>query len=130
MENIGKIIKSPEARKYIYAVVIGAIPLLVTYGLIAESSVDDITLLVGAILGFGATSLAVVNTPSKVDSIDGHIHEVEVLVEDIEGEVVETDVEAIASNAVEELVEVKSMLAEIIERLDEEGLALYEEMGE
>lgn len=130
MENIGRIIKSPEARKYIYLVVIGAIPVLVTYGLITEDSVDEIVILIGAILGLSATGLAVANTPSKVDELDSKIIEAEILADEIDDEMFEVNVEEIASNAVTEINEVKNMLAEILYRLDEEDALLEEELGE
>lgn len=125
MENLGRIIKSPEARRYVYTVIIAAIPLLVAYGIVNESDIDNITVFVGAILGFGTTVLAVANTPHAVDKPveTPHYEELD-SVNDIESQVVEleeqgllSEEESVAKDAMNEITEVKELLSEILETL-------------
>ena len=138
MENIGRFIKSAEARKYIYAVAIALIPLLVAYGIISEDNVDSITILIGAVLGLGTTALAVANTPTKEvisKQTDKEIDEVKEEDSKKELETIEESVTSITTEAITELGEVKLMLAEIIERLDSQEYEDYqnyeeEELGE
>lgn len=130
MENIGRIIKSPEARKYIYVVAIATIPLLVTYGILNESDVDNITVFIGAILGLGTTALAVANTPvdKPVETVDiieeeeeeeniSPIDEIENRVSDLEYQGLLSEEESVAEDAMKEISEVKELLSEILKTL-------------
>lgn len=132
MENIGRIIKNPEARKYIYVVAIAAIPLLVAYGIINENDVDNITVFIGAVLGLSTTALAVVNTPSTTvdNSVDNSvdiveeeeeyiepIESIENKVSDLERQGLLSEEESVAKDAIKEITEVKEMLSEILETL-------------
>lgn len=56
---MGKWIRSPKARKYIYGVSIPVVALLVTTGIVSEEIAPQIIAIVTATLGF---SLATVNT--------------------------------------------------------------------
>lgn len=132
MENIGRIIKNPEVRKYIYVVAIATIPLLVAYGIINEKDVDNITVFIGAVLGLGTTALAVANTPStgvdntvensvepeedEVIDVDP-IEEIESKVVDLEQQGLLSEEESVAKDAIKEISEVKGMLSEILETL-------------
>lgn len=134
MENIGRIIKSPEARKYIYVVAIATIPLLVAYGLVNENDVDNITVFIGAVLGLGTTALAVANTPvgkpvenpvETVDTMEGEeeeedispIDEIESRVSDLEYQGLLSEEESVAEDAMKEISEVKELLSEILKTL-------------
>lgn len=133
MENIGRIIKSPEARKYIYVVAIATIPLLVTYGVLNEGDVENITVFIGAVLGLGTTALAVANTPvdkpvdKPVETVDiveeeeeediSPIDEIENRVSDLEHQGLLSEEESVAQDAMKEIGEVKGLLSEILKTL-------------
>ena len=57
-------IRDPKTRAYIYGVVIAAIPLLQFFRLVPGDAVPLIVNVVTAVLGVGAASLALPNTPS------------------------------------------------------------------
>lgn len=63
-------IQNPRHRKYVYGIVLAAIPLLVLFGLITEDEVQVYLNLAAAILGLGSAGLALPNTPSKVHTVD------------------------------------------------------------
>jgi hypothetical protein len=56
-------IRDPKVRKYIYIVVLSAVPLLLSYGIIAPESVQPWVNFAAALLGLGSTGLALPNTP-------------------------------------------------------------------
>lgn len=57
-------IRDPKVRAYIYGVVIAAIPLLQFFRLIPGEAIPLVVNVVTAVLGVGAASLALPNTPN------------------------------------------------------------------
>ena len=57
-------IRDPKVRAYIYGVVIAAIPLLQFFRLIPGDAIPLVVNVVTAVLGVGAASLALPNTPN------------------------------------------------------------------
>lgn len=64
---------TPAARKWIYGIVAAGIPILVLFGVIAAEDTQVWLNFAAAVLGLGAASLALPNTPSKGDD-DGPKH--------------------------------------------------------
>lgn len=64
-----RIIKNPQARRYIYGVVAAAIPILVIVGVISEDQVQLWLTFAAAVLGLGSAGLAAPNTPPKPDKV-------------------------------------------------------------
>lgn len=62
---MNSIIPNPDARRYIYTVVIAVIPILVIAGWVAANDVQTWLNLVAAILGLGSAGLALPNTPGR-----------------------------------------------------------------
>ena len=60
--NPARIIAQPRTRRWIYGIAVAAVPLLVAYGVIAESDAALWIGLAGAVLGGGVPALATVNT--------------------------------------------------------------------
>ena len=58
-------IPDPLIRRYIYGVVLAFIPILVGFGVISPEQVQLWLNLTAAILGLGATALALPNTPKQ-----------------------------------------------------------------
>lgn len=56
-------ITDPKVRRYIYIVVLAAIPLLLAYGVIGPDGAQPWTNLIAALLGMPAAGLASANTP-------------------------------------------------------------------
>ena len=56
-------ITDPKIRRYIYATILGAIPLLLAYGVIGGEQVQAWTNFAAALLGIPAAGLALPNTP-------------------------------------------------------------------
>ena len=56
-------IPDPLIRRYIYGVVLAFIPILVGFGVISPEQVQLWLNLAAAVLGLGATALALPNTP-------------------------------------------------------------------
>lgn len=56
-----------STRAYIYRIAVAAVPLLVGYGVVAESQAALWLGLAGAALGFGTNILASANTSTKND---------------------------------------------------------------
>jgi hypothetical protein len=57
-------IKDPATRRYIYRVILAAIPLLLLFGIIQGDAVTPIANAAAALLGLGAAGLALPNTPA------------------------------------------------------------------
>ncbi len=60
-----RIIHDTKTRKYIYGVVVAAIPLLVTLGVLTEDVAGQVALIAAAVLGVGTSGLAAANTDSE-----------------------------------------------------------------
>lgn len=56
-------IQDPAVRRYIYGIVVAAIPLLVILGVIAQNDAQVWLNLAAAALGLGTATLALPNTP-------------------------------------------------------------------
>lgn len=54
---------NPATRKWIYGIVAAGIPLLVIFGVVAAEDTQMWLNFAAAVLGFGAASLALPNTP-------------------------------------------------------------------
>ena len=61
--NPARVIAQPKTRRWIYGIAIAAVPLLVAYGVIAESDTALWIGLAGAVLGTCVPALAAANTP-------------------------------------------------------------------
>lgn len=60
--NPARVIAQPRTRRWIYGIAVAAVPLLVAYGVIAESDAALWIGLAGAVLGTGVPALAAANT--------------------------------------------------------------------
>ena len=60
--NPARVIAKPETRRWVYGIAVAAVPLLVAYGVIAESDAALWVGLAGAVLGTGVPALAAANT--------------------------------------------------------------------
>lgn len=58
---------SPSTRTYLYGITTAAMPLLIGFGALSTGIAQQVTLLIAAILGVTAPSLAAKNVP-KVDT--------------------------------------------------------------
>lgn len=58
---------SESTRAWLYRVASATVPLLVAYGVVADSTAALWLGLAGALLGTGATTLAAVHTPARRD---------------------------------------------------------------
>lgn len=56
---------TPQVRKYIYGIVLAALPLLVTFGLLDDGTAGQVALIAAAVLGVGESALALANTPTE-----------------------------------------------------------------
>lgn len=65
--NLGRVVRSPKARLYVYGVLGAAAPLLVSYGIVTDSEVALWLSLAGTILATGGLGLASANVPTKSD---------------------------------------------------------------
>lgn len=65
--NLGRVIRKPKTRLYIYGVLGAAAPLLVAYGIVTESEVSLWLSLAGTILATGGLGLASANVPTESD---------------------------------------------------------------
>lgn len=54
-------IKSPKARKYIYTVIVAAVPLLIFLGILTEEVAGQVLIIAAAVLGVGGPALAAAN---------------------------------------------------------------------
>jgi uncharacterized membrane protein len=54
---------TPETRRYIYGIVTAASPLIISAGIVSEGIVQQVLLVIAAILGVATPSLAVANVP-------------------------------------------------------------------
>lgn len=59
---------TPATRTYFYGIVTAAMPLLISFGALNEGLARDISLLVAAILGVAAPSLAKANVPKPEET--------------------------------------------------------------
>lgn len=64
-ENVGRWIKSPEARAWAYNVALAGIGLLITLGIITSEHGGGWAILAAAVLGMPATALARANVPTR-----------------------------------------------------------------
>lgn len=64
---------TPAARKWVYGIVAAGIPLLVLFGVITAEDTQVWLNFAAAVLGLGAASLALPNTPSKDDDGPKHL---------------------------------------------------------
>lgn len=62
-----KMIMSQPVRAWAYRVGTAAVPLLVAYGLLEDSTAGLWLGVLGAALGFGLPAVAAANTPTRVD---------------------------------------------------------------
>ena len=65
--NLGRVIRSPKARLYVYGVLGAAAPLLVAYGIVSEQHVALWLSLGGTILATGGLGVAAANVPTERD---------------------------------------------------------------
>lgn len=65
--NLGRFIRSPKTRLYIYGVLGAAAPLLVAYGIVTDTEVALWLSLAGTILATGGLGLASANVPTERD---------------------------------------------------------------
>lgn len=56
---------TPQRRKYIYGIVLAALPLLVTFGILDDGTAGQVALIAAAVLGVGESALALANTPTE-----------------------------------------------------------------
>lgn len=68
--NLGRVVRSPRARLYLYGVLGAAAPLLVTYGIVTDTEVALWLSLAGTILATGGLGLASANVPTERDERD------------------------------------------------------------
>lgn len=61
---------TPETRRYIYGIVTAASPLIIAAGLASEGTVQQVLLVIAAILGIATPSLAVANVPKPVEKVE------------------------------------------------------------
>lgn len=54
---------TPETRRYIYGIVTAASPLIISAGIVSEGTVQQVLLVIAAILGVTTPALAVANVP-------------------------------------------------------------------
>lgn len=71
--NPARVIAQPKTRRWIYGIAIAAVPLLVAYGVIAESDAALWIGLAGAVLGTGVPALAAANTPSAEGTLAANL---------------------------------------------------------
>lgn len=71
--NPARIIAQPKTRRWIYGIAIAAVPLLVAYGVVAESDAALWIGLAGAVLGTGVPALAAANTPSAEETLAANL---------------------------------------------------------
>ena len=64
--NLGRVIRSPKTRLYVYGVLGAAAPLLVAYGIVSEQHIALWLSLGGTILATGGLGLAAANVPTEV----------------------------------------------------------------
>jgi len=57
---------TPETRRYIYGIVTAASPLIISAGIVSEGIVQQVLLVIAAILGVATPSLAVANVPKPI----------------------------------------------------------------
>ena len=60
--NPARLIADPATRRWLYGIAVAVVPLLVIYGVVAESDAALWIGLAGAVLGSGAPALAAANT--------------------------------------------------------------------
>lgn len=65
--NLGRIVRSPKARLYVYGILGAAAPLLVAYGIVTEQEVALWLSLAGTILATGGLGIAAANVPTERD---------------------------------------------------------------
>lgn len=65
--NLGRVVRSPKARLYVYGVLGAAAPLLVAYGIVADTEIALWLSLAGTILATGGLGLASANVPTASD---------------------------------------------------------------
>lgn len=65
--NLGRVIRSPKTRLYVYGVLGAAAPLLVAYGILTDTEVSLWLSLAGTILATGGLGIASANVPTDSD---------------------------------------------------------------
>lgn len=65
--EVGRIVRDPRTRKYIYAVSIPVLALLVSLGVVADGTAGLILDVAAAVLGIGTSGLAAANTPKRTE---------------------------------------------------------------
>ena len=63
---------TPETRRYIYGIVTAASPLIISAGIVSEGIVQQVLLVIAAVLGITTPALAVANVPkpeAKVEEV-------------------------------------------------------------
>lgn len=63
--NLGRVVRSPKARLYVYGILGAAAPLLVAYGIVTEQEVALWLSLAGTILATGGLGIAAANVPTE-----------------------------------------------------------------
>lgn len=62
---------TPQRRAHIYAVIIAAVPLLVTLGVIADDVAQHVLTIAAALLAVGGSELARRNVPQEPETLSG-----------------------------------------------------------
>lgn len=65
--NVGRVVRSPKSRLYVYGILGAAAPLLVAYGIVTEQEVALWLSLAGTILATGGLGIAAANVPTERD---------------------------------------------------------------
>ena len=65
--NLGRIIRNPKTRLYVYGIAGAAAPLLVAYGIVSEQDAALWLSLAGSILATGGLGIAAANVPTDRD---------------------------------------------------------------
>ncbi|PPG39484.1 hypothetical protein [Pseudoclavibacter sp. RFBA6] len=63
LEVPGRFIPSPTTRRWLYAVAVAVVPLLVTLGAVTPDVAGHVLTIAGAVFGLAVPALAVANTP-------------------------------------------------------------------
>ena len=65
--NLGRVIRNPKTRLYLYGIAGAAAPLLVAYGIASEQEIALWLSLAGSILATGGLTVAAANVPTEQD---------------------------------------------------------------
>lgn len=65
--NVGRVVRSPKNRLYVYGILGAAAPLLVAYGIVTDAEAALWLSLAGTILATGGLGIAAANVPTERD---------------------------------------------------------------